>query len=165
MSALSSKTAPSVAAHKPITYQRERQGKQKNEIFVDILERLNVLFSPNGYVLNSTVDGCIQMKSYLAGNPELRLALNEDLVIGKGGAYGSVTLDDCNFHECVQLQVRLFFRPFVPPCVPPVSLCCWCVSPCLRVSKPPPPPNGHSLVLYWSGVRAQPHPILHSPGR
>jgi hypothetical protein len=24
------------------------------------------------------------MKSYLAGNPELRLALNEELVIGKG---------------------------------------------------------------------------------
>lgn len=117
MSALSSKTAPSVAAHKPITYQRERQGKQKNEIFVDILERLNVLFSPNGYVLNSTVDGCIQMKSYLAGNPELRLALNEDLVIGKGGAYGSVTLDDCNFHECVQLQEFETSRilSFIPP--------------------------------------------------
>ena len=50
---------------------------------MDILERLNVLFSNSGYVLNSSIDGCIQMKSYLAGNPELRLALNEDLVIGK----------------------------------------------------------------------------------
>jgi hypothetical protein len=28
------------------------------------------------------------MKSYLGGNPELRLALNEDLVIGQGGARG-----------------------------------------------------------------------------
>ena len=36
------------------------------------------------------------MKSYLAGNPELRLALNEDLVIGKqaDGGYGAVVLDD-----------------------------------------------------------------------
>ena len=34
-----------------------------------------------GYVLNSTIDGCIQMKSYLSGNPGLRLALNEDLVV------------------------------------------------------------------------------------
>jgi AP-4 complex subunit mu-1 len=59
-------------------------GKQKNEIFVDILERLNVLFSPNGYIVNSSIDGCIQMKSYLSGNPELKLALNTDLVIGKG---------------------------------------------------------------------------------
>lgn len=59
-------------------------GKQKNEIFVDILERLNVLFAANGSVVNSAIDGCIQMKSYLSGNPELKLALNSDLVIGKG---------------------------------------------------------------------------------
>ncbi|KAH8059766.1 hypothetical protein JL721_9185 [Aureococcus anophagefferens] len=59
----------------------------KNEIFVDILERLTMLFSPSGAVVNSTIDGCIQMKSYLSGNPELLLALNEDLVVGKGGAY------------------------------------------------------------------------------
>mmetsp|Transcript_67812 Transcript_67812/g.187344 ORF Transcript_67812/g.187344 Transcript_67812/m.187344 type:complete len:359 (-) Transcript_67812:187-1263(-) len=117
MPTMNPKTTPSMAAHKPITYQRERTGKQKNEIFVDILERLNVLFSPSGLVLNSTIDGCIQMKSYLSGNPELRLALNEDLVIGKGGAYGSVTLDDCNFHECVQLQDFETSRTlsFIPP--------------------------------------------------
>jgi hypothetical protein len=34
--------------------------KQKNEIFVDILERLNVLFSPNGYIVNSAIDGCVR---------------------------------------------------------------------------------------------------------
>ena len=42
------------------------------------------MFDPNGVVLNSSIDGTIQMKSYLSGNPPLRLALNEDLVIGKG---------------------------------------------------------------------------------
>ena len=43
------------------------------------------------------------MKSYLQGNPELRLVLGDDLVIGRGGAYGmhGPVLDDCNFHECV----------------------------------------------------------------
>ena len=35
-----------------------------------------------GYILTSEVDGTIQMKSYLTGNPEIRLALNEDLSIG-----------------------------------------------------------------------------------
>lgn len=61
---------------------------------------------PQGYVLNSTIDGCIQMKSYLSGNPGLRLALNEDLVVGKENAsgYAGVVLDDCNFHECVNLD-------------------------------------------------------------
>lgn len=101
----SSRTTPSSAVHRPISLTH-RKGK-KNEIFVDILERLTVLFNSNGYVLNSTIDGCIQMKSYLSGNPGLRLALNEDLVVGKtshGSSYGAVVLDDCNFHECVNLD-------------------------------------------------------------
>ena len=108
-SALQTKTSPSVSAHKPVTAASTgSSGKQKNEIFVDILERLSVLFGANGQVLHSSIDGCIQMKSYLSGNPELRLALNEDLVIGRNpgdsSPYGAVTLDDCNFHECVKLD-------------------------------------------------------------
>ncbi|KAG5182084.1 coatomer protein complex, gamma sub-unit [Tribonema minus] len=104
-STLGAKTNPSSAAHKPITGSTGG-AKQRNEIFVDILERLNVLFGANGQILNSSIDGCIQMKSYLSGNPELKLALNEDLVIGRGqtSTYGAVVLDDCNFHECVRLD-------------------------------------------------------------
>jgi len=74
---------------------------------VDIYERLSVSFNANGYILNSVIDGTIQMKSYLAGNPELRLALNEELLVGKptqGTSYGVVRIDDCNFHECVKLD-------------------------------------------------------------
>ena len=54
------------------------------------------------------------MKSYLAGNPPIALALNDSLAIGRregdGGAYGGagshdvVMLDDCNFHESVVLD-------------------------------------------------------------
>lgn len=108
------KTASASAVHKPVIGSVDADGKktslsnnQKNEIFVDILERLSVLFSNNGYVLNSTIDGCIQMKSYLAGNPQLRLALNEDLAIGRNTSttYGSgVTVDDINFNDCVNLS-------------------------------------------------------------
>ena len=44
------------------------------------------------------------MKSYLRGNPGLRLVLNDDLVIGKAPMSGSsVILDDAAFHECVNL--------------------------------------------------------------
>ena len=50
------------------------------------------LISEQGYILASEIDGTIQMKSYLSGNPEIRLALNEDLNIGRGGAsvYGII---------------------------------------------------------------------------
>jgi len=97
----------SSAVQKPISFGGGG-GPKKNEIFVDILERLTVVFNANGYVLNSTIDGCIQMKSYLSGNPGLRLALNEDMVVGRenagSGGYGGLLLDDCNFHECVNLD-------------------------------------------------------------
>merc|ERR1712151_979541 len=98
------------AVHRPVgPTQNESSRNKKNEIFVDILERITVLMSANGFVVNSAIDGSIQMKSYLSGNPELRLALNEDMVIkgqqfGGHGGYGAVTLDDCNFHECVNLD-------------------------------------------------------------
>jgi len=101
------KTTPSTAVDKPISFQG-KTGKKKNEIFVDIYERISITFNSNGFILNSSIDGTIQMKSYLAGSPELKLALNEELVIGKGnagtGGYGVVEIDDCNFHECVKLD-------------------------------------------------------------
>jgi AP-4 complex subunit mu-1 len=64
------------------------------------------LFNANGLIINSSIDGVIQMKSYLKGNPELRLVLNNDLQVGKqeSGGYGGVVLDDCNFHECVDTR-------------------------------------------------------------
>ena len=44
------------------------------------------------------------MKSYLAGNPELKLALNEDLKLGRSGYGGSVVFDDCNFNDCTDVS-------------------------------------------------------------
>jgi len=122
------KTTPSTSVDKPINYV-EKSGKKKNEIFVDIYERISITFNSNGYVLNSNIDGTIQMKSYLAGNPELKLALNEDLVIGKTGAAaggrkgvpqyagGPVEIDDVNFHECAKLHDfdNLRIVSFQPP--------------------------------------------------
>jgi len=114
------KTTPSNAVDKPITFSRNKIQKQRNEIFVDIFERISVTFNSNGYALSSSIDGTIQMKSYLSGNPELKLALNEDLTIGKSGQsslYGGVVLDDVNFHECVHLDEFEQSRSltFVPP--------------------------------------------------
>lgn len=38
------------------------------------------------------------MKSYLLGNPALKLILNEDIVMADTNMPGGVVLDDCNFH-------------------------------------------------------------------
>ena len=51
-----------------------------------------MLIISQGYILTSEIDGTIQMKSYLTGNPEIRLALNEDLSIGSGGGSGHLMI-------------------------------------------------------------------------
>ena len=100
-----SSTVASTAIQKPISKLDAKKTKT-NEIFVDIFEKLTILFNANGMVINAAIDGVIQMKSYLIGNPELRLVLNNDLTVGRSatGHQGSVTLDDCNFHECVDTR-------------------------------------------------------------
>uniref|UniRef100_A0A2P2ML50 AP-4 complex subunit mu n=1 Tax=Rhizophora mucronata TaxID=61149 RepID=A0A2P2ML50_RHIMU len=108
------KRMPGTAVTKSVV-ANEPGGRRREEIFVDIIEKISVTFSSSGYILTSEIDGTIQMKSYLTGNPEIRLALNEDLSIGRGGGRsiydyrsssgsGVVILDDCNFHESVRLD-------------------------------------------------------------
>ncbi|KAF8411373.1 hypothetical protein HHK36_003922 [Tetracentron sinense] len=107
------KRMPGTAVTKSVV-ANEPGGRKREEIFVDIIEKISVTFSSSGYILTSEIDGTIQMKSYLTGNPEIRLALNDDLSIGRGGrsiydynsssGAGAVILDDCNFHESVHLD-------------------------------------------------------------
>eukprot|EP00898_Chlorokybus_atmophyticus_P006117 jgi/Chlat1/6506/Chrsp45S05991 len=102
--------APVTAVTKSVI-ANEPSGKKREEIFVDVIERLSITFNSSGYIMTSEVDGMIQMKSYLSDNPEVRIALNDDLVVGKSSrgpawssAGGVVALDDCNFHESVRLD-------------------------------------------------------------
>eukprot|EP00920_Eleutheroschizon_duboscqi_P034466 GHVT01082687.1.p1 GENE.GHVT01082687.1~~GHVT01082687.1.p1 ORF type:complete len:371 (+),score=56.16 GHVT01082687.1:481-1593(+) len=130
-----SKTVPSAASHRPLVSASLRmdgrggmEGRAKEEIFVDIIERLSVVISAKGadpdHVLHSAVEGTIQMKSFLTDSPLLKLALNDDISIGSNNqvqthhasSYGKVHLDDCNFHECADLSEfehsrSLIFRP------------------------------------------------------
>ncbi|RYH00556.1 hypothetical protein EON65_49175 [archaeon] len=61
------KSKPSSATNIPITMKQSTRGSNKNEIYVDIVERLTVLFNSSGYVVNSSIDGSILMKSFLSG--------------------------------------------------------------------------------------------------
>ncbi|EPS62106.1 hypothetical protein M569_12689, partial [Genlisea aurea] len=78
------KKMPGTAVTKSVV-ANEPGGRKREEIFVDIIEKISVTFSSSGYILTSEIDGTIQMKSYLTGNPEIRLALNDDLYIGRSG--------------------------------------------------------------------------------
>ena len=69
-------------------------GKRKDEIFVDVVERVSCTFNASGYIVSSQVDGAVQIKSYLSGDPPLKIKLNDDLVIGKrDNPYGAGPAD------------------------------------------------------------------------
>jgi len=100
---------------------------RKNEVFLDVLEAVNLLMSSKGSVLKSDVSGKIIMKTYLTGMPECKFGLNDKLVMekearankGKTPArHGSgIAIDDITFHRCVRLgqfdQDRTI--SFIPP--------------------------------------------------
>ena len=90
----SSSTASSEASKVSVNKNKE------NEVYVDVIEKVSMLFNSSGYLINSSIDGFIQMKSYLHGNPTLKLSLNNDLALASSSNSSSagVVLEDCNFH-------------------------------------------------------------------
>ena len=99
---------PSVASTKPLALVGPVAKDRKNEVFIDVHERLTVLIGTTGELIRSEINGVIQVKSYLSGTAEICMGLNEDLVVGRpdqyAPVYSSIILDYCSFHDCVQLN-------------------------------------------------------------
>merc|ERR1711871_608611 len=112
---------PPMAVTNAVSWRGEGIKYRKNEIFLDVIEKLNLLVSGNGGVLNSEKIGAIRMKSYLSGMPELKLGLNDKLMFeatGRSIARGkAVELEDIKFHQCVRLARFENDRTisFIPP--------------------------------------------------
>ncbi|KAI4838322.1 AP-4 complex subunit mu [Plasmodium brasilianum] len=96
-----SNTLPSNASQKPIQIN-----DKKNEIFIDIVEKINLIMNSKGEIIYSYVDGVIQIKSYLLGNPYIKIALNDDLYIKNihNDNSNNIIIDDCNFNHLVNLS-------------------------------------------------------------
>ena len=84
--------------------------KNKNEIYVDIIEKVTCLFSRNGSILSSGIDGCIKMKSYLKNSPELKIVLSDDVIIGKS-SYGGGRMELAGYNFCKGYLFHQFFYP------------------------------------------------------
>lgn len=101
-----SKVAPSAAASRPVLSTRGEPGG-KNEIFVDVIERLTVVIGSNGTLLKADIQGEIRLKCFLPSCSEMRIGLNEEFSIGKTQLRGygaAVRVDECSFHEAVKLD-------------------------------------------------------------
>lgn len=108
---------------------------RKNEIYLDVYEKVNVLISHDGRIIKSYINGHIDMKTHLSGMPVCKFGLNDSLSLNNEeadflseydvknknaipkAAAGSVILEDCKFHQCVQLDKFDSERviKFIPP--------------------------------------------------
>ena len=64
-----------------VTWRKPGIKHKKNEVFLDVVEKLNLLVSHNGNVLHSEILGSLKMKSFLSGMPELKLGLNDKIMM------------------------------------------------------------------------------------
>jgi len=100
-------TKPPVALTNAVSWRSEGIVHKKNEIFLDVVEKLNLLVcnrqlllswdtsyadctvcmqvAANGTVLRSEIIGALKMKSFLSGMPELKLGLNDKLLMEARG--------------------------------------------------------------------------------
>jgi len=118
---------PPVALTNAVSWRAEGIKHKKNEIFLDVVEKLNLLVAANGTVLHSEINGAVKMRSFLSGMPELKLGLNDKLMFeatgryqargSSGGGNKSVELEDIKFHQCVRLARFENDRTisFIPP--------------------------------------------------
>jgi len=114
-------TKPPVEMTNAVSWRSEGIVHKKNEIFLDVVEKLNLLVASNGTVLRSEILGSLKMKSFLSGMPELKLGLNDKLLMearGRGGSgVKAVEMEDIRFHQCVRLSRFENDRTisFIPP--------------------------------------------------
>ncbi|XP_030401923.1 AP-1 complex subunit mu-2 isoform X2 [Gopherus evgoodei] len=102
-----------------VSWRSEGIKYKKNEVFIDVIESVNLLVNSNGSVLLSEIVGTIKLKVFLSGMPELRLGLNDRMLFELTGRHKnkSVELEDVKFHQCVRLSRFENDRTisFIPP--------------------------------------------------
>ncbi|KAJ8040344.1 AP-1 complex subunit mu-1 [Holothuria leucospilota] len=112
---------PPPAITNAVSWRSEGVRYRKNEVFLDVIESVNLLVNTNGNVLRSEIVGAIKMRVFLSGMPELRLGLNDKILFENTGTGGgkskSVELEDVKFHQCVRLSRFENDRTisFIPP--------------------------------------------------
>ncbi|KAM9796444.1 adaptor related protein complex 1 subunit mu 3 isoform X2 [Syngnathus typhle] len=110
---------PPATVTNAVSWRSEGIKYRKNEVFMDVIESVNLLVNASGSVLRSEIVGCVKLKVFLSGMPELRLGLNDKVLFEITGRDKSKTveLEDVKFHQCVRLSRFQNDRTisFIPP--------------------------------------------------
>lgn len=109
---------------------------KKNELFLDVIESLEMVIDTDGTILRSQITGKVTVNAFLSGMPTLKLGLNDasrsdkkpSTAEGSASAGGeepkkrrkrgkNVEIEDVKFHQCVELDQFDKDRTiqFVPP--------------------------------------------------
>ena len=93
-----------------VSWRQEGIKYKKNDVFLDVIEKVNLLVARDGTVLDSEIVGTIEMKVCLSGMPELKLGLNDKVRFDMGDHKlepskngNNIDLEDVHFHQCVRL--------------------------------------------------------------
>ena len=84
-----------------VSWRPEGIKHNKNEVFLDVIERLNILVSASGNVVRSEILGRIHMRSFLSGMPELKLGLNDKVLFemqNRTTRGKLIEMEDIKFH-------------------------------------------------------------------
>ncbi|GET03871.1 AP-4 complex subunit mu [Rhizophagus clarus] len=91
--------------NRPIMHSRDERSSKQNEIYIDMIEQIVASFASNGMTVRAEINGSIQVKSFLQENPEIRLGLNSNIVLGRDKVISSdkygIVFDDYKFHDSV----------------------------------------------------------------
>ncbi|TPX47618.1 hypothetical protein SeMB42_g00407 [Synchytrium endobioticum] len=118
---LESTARPPMAVTNAVSWRSEGIKYRKNEVFLDVVESVNLLVNANGNVLRSEILGAIKMKCYLSGMPDVRLGLNDKVLFEATGRTANkgkaIEMEDVKFHQCVRLSRFENDRTisFIPP--------------------------------------------------
>ena len=114
-----------IAATGATPWRPEGVKYKKNEVYIDVIENVNVLLSKKGTLLKADVQGQVMVKCQLSGMPECKFGMNDKLVMNRAGAQPSaaptsdkgIALDDVKLHQCVRLSKFEQERAitFIPP--------------------------------------------------
>jgi len=106
-----------------VSWRPEGIKYKRNEVFLDVIESINLLVASSGTLLRSEIVGRIALNVKLSGMPELRLGLNDRVRFAQSSQKsltkkkGSIEMEDVTFHQCVKLSKFETNRTisFVPP--------------------------------------------------
>lgn len=68
-----------------VSWRKEGIRHKKNEVFLDVVESVNLLVNSHGSIIHSEVAGAIRIRCMLSGTPELRLGLNDKILFEASG--------------------------------------------------------------------------------